>query len=132
MPAQRSRDRLKRAESLDELESLLLAAPASLVAIECETVPEEDFLAFVSRPAVERSRAIWVRLGSEGRRPAAYALDWTWADSAASIASCDRLWRLRRRAFDGLPADPVDPLTEILRAIPWPDAATPSASDELT
>lgn len=120
MPAERSGDRLRRIETLSDLEIALEAAPASVVAIECEALSEEEFLAFAMRPAVENSAAIWVRLGTEGRRPTNYAIDWTWADTAASIACCDRLWRLRRRVLERLSHDSVDPLTEILHALPWP------------
>jgi hypothetical protein len=123
MPAQRSRDRLRRTETLTELEAALAAAPASVVAIECEVLPEAEFLAFAMLPAIENSAATWIRLGTEGRRPASYAIDWTWTDTAASIACCDRLWRLRRRVLEHLPPDAVDPLTEILRALPWPSHA---------
>jgi hypothetical protein len=123
MPAQRSRDRLRRCETLSELEAALADAPASIVAVECEALSEVDFLDFAMRSVVENFRATWIRLGTEGRRPAHYAIDWTWSDTAASIACCDRLWRLRRRVLDQLPSDAVDPLTEILRALPWPSHA---------
>lgn len=130
MPAERSRDRLKRIETLSELEAALAAAPASVVAIECEALSEEEFLAFAMRPVVENAAAVWIRLGTEGRRPANFAIDWTWADTAASIATCDRLWRLRRRVLEQLPEDAVDALTEILRALPWPSFAAEPASTE--
>jgi hypothetical protein len=130
MPAERSRDRLKRIETLTDLEAALAAAPASVVGIECEALSEEEFLAYAMRPAVESSAATWIRLGTEGRRPTNYAIDWTWADTAASIASCDRLWRLRRHVLEQLPEDVVDPLTEILRALPWSAFASRPASAE--
>jgi hypothetical protein len=130
MPAERSRDRLKRIETLSDLEAALVAAPASVVGVECEALSEEEFLSFAMRPAVENSVAVWVRLGTEGRRPTNYAIDWTWADTAASIAACDRLWRLRRRVLERLPQDAVDPLTEILRALPWPAFAQEAAAAE--
>lgn len=131
MPSQRSRDRLRRTETLSDLEATIAAAPASVVAIECEALAEADFLAFATHPVVENSAATWIRLGTEGRRPANYAIDWTWTDTAASIACCDRLWRLRRRVLEQLPPDAVDPLTEILRALPWPSHAdAPVAPNE--
>lgn len=130
MPAERSRDRLKRTETLSELEAAIAAAPASVVGFECEALSEEEFLVFSTRPVVENSATTWIRLGTEGRRPTNYAIDWTWTDTAASIACCDRLWRLRRRVLERLPFDPVDPLTEILRALPWPRFASETAHSE--
>lgn len=123
MLAQRTRDRLRRTATLAELEAALAAAPASVVAVECEALSEAEFLDFATLPVVQNSAATWIRLGTEGRRPANYAIDWTWTDTTASIAGCDRLWRLRRRVLERLPPDSVDPLTEILRALPWPSHA---------